>query len=291
MPPGSDLSQPLRFRAADGALSSAVSITPQSSDSKGYARFKKYVLWLTAMVGFWATLALNIPDITRYAQSQRVQLRGQFLGLPLTMVLYSFIGIAVTCAAILIFPDILIKEDAPWDPVSLIAKLDNPLVIVFAQLTLILATLSTNIAANVIAPANSFTNALPRLISFRAGGVIAGLIGIAICPWWLIGQISGFLLNYSAVLAPLVAIMLADYYALHKTELNLLALYQSEGEYAYGNSGFNARAFVAFGLGVAATYSYLLWPALEILHLASWFTGFAVAYLSYLLLMRRPAVS
>lgn len=291
LPTGSDLSQPLRFRSADGAISSAVSITPQSSDSQGYARFKKYVLWLTAMVGFWATLALNIPDITRYAQSQKAQFRGQFLGLPLTMVLYSFIGIAVTCAAILIFPDILIKEDAPWDPVNLIAKLDNPVVIVLAQLTLILATLSTNIAANVIASANSFTNALPRLISFRTGGVLAGLIGIAICPWWLIGQISGFLLNYSAILGPLVAIMLADYYALRKTELNLLALYERDGEYAYGGSGFNPRAFAAFGLGVAATYSYLLWPALEILYLASWFTGFAVAYFSYLVLMRRSVVS
>lgn len=267
----------------------SLSVSAEDAALSPYTKFKKYILWLTAMVGFWATLALNIPDITRFAKGQKEQFSGQFLGLPTTMALYSFIGIAVTCASILIFPDILIKEDAPWDPVNLIAKLQSPVIIIFAQLMLIVATLSTNIAANVIAPANSFTNAFPRLISFRVGGVIAGLIGIAICPWWLIGQISGFLLNYSAVLGPLVAVMLADYYAVRKTELNLLDLYRHEGEYAYGGSGFNVKAFVAFGLGVAATYSYLLLPALEVLYLASWFTGFIVAYISYLILMKAGA--
>ncbi|PKL76998.1 MAG: nitrate reductase, partial [Candidatus Melainabacteria bacterium HGW-Melainabacteria-1] len=224
------------------------------------------------------------PDLTRYAKDQSAQFSGQFMGLPTTMVLYSFIGIAVTCSAILIFPDILIKEDAPWDPVSLISKFDSPLVIIFAQLMLLVATLSTNIAANVVAPANSFTNAFPRHVSFKMGGLIAGLIGIAICPWWLTGQISGFLLNYSALLGPLVAVMLADYYSVRKTRLNLVELYRADGEYSFGGSGFNARAFVAFGLGVAATYSYLVFPALDVLYLASWFTGFIVAYVSYLLL-------
>jgi cytosine/uracil/thiamine/allantoin permease len=256
-----------------------------------FAKLRKYILWLTAMVGFWATLALNIPDITRYAKDQKSQFSGQFLGLPTTMALYSFIGIAVTCAAILIFPDVLIKEDAPWDPVTLIGKLDSPVVIIFAQFMLIIATLSTNIVANVIAPAMSFTNAFPKLLSFRAGGILAGLIGIALCPWWLTGQISGFLLNYSAVLGPLVAIMLADYYAVRRTRLDLLDLYRKDGQYAYGGSGFNGRAFLAFGFGLAATYSYLLMPSLEILYHASWFTGFLVAYISYRVLMtgRAPA--
>lgn len=267
----------------------SVSVLAEDPSLSPWTKIKKYILWLTAMVGFWATLALNIPDITRYAKGQKEQFAGQFLGLPATMALYSFIGIAVTCSAILIFPDILIKEDAPWDPVNLIAKLESPVVIVFAQCMLLVATLSTNIAANVIAPANSFTNAFPRLISFRVGGVIAGLIGIAICPWWLIGQISGFLLNYSAVLGPLVAIMLADYYSVRKTRLNLLDLYRPDGEYAFGGSGFNGKAFVAFVLGVAATYSYKVFPALEILYLASWFTGFIVAYVVYMLLMRGTA--
>ena len=236
------------------------------------------------MVGFWATLALNIPDLTRFAKGQKEQIRGQFLGLPTTMVLYSFIGISVTCAAIVIFPDILVKESAPWDPVNLISRLDNPLVIIFAQLSMLVATLSTNIAANIIAPANSFTNAWPQKISFRNGGVIAGLIGIAICPWWLINEISGFLLNYSAVLGPLVAIMLADYYSIRKTKLQLVDLYKSQGIYAYGN-GYNTKAIIAFLLGVAATYSYMFFPSLEILHLSSWFSGFFVSYIVYVVLM------
>ncbi len=273
--------------------SSVLTVKTAAADAveSPFAKLRKYILWLTAMVGFWATLALNIPDITRYAKDQKSQFSGQFLGLPTTMALYSFIGIAVTCAAILIFPDVLIKEDAPWDPVTLIGKLDSPVVIIFAQFMLIIATLSTNIVANVIAPAMSFTNAFPKLLSFRAGGMLAGLIGIALCPWWLTGQISGFLLNYSAVLGPLVAIMLADYYAVRRPRLDLLDLYRKDGQYAYGGSGFNGRAFLAFGFGLAATYSYLLMPSLEILYHASWFTGFLVAYISYRVLMtgRAPA--
>ena len=290
-PEGSNLQIQVRGNKEDGSWfeSSLISVTVRSVEAAApspFKKFKKYILWLTAMVGFWATLALNIPDITRYAKGQKEQFSGQFLGLPTTMVLYSFIGIAITCAAILIFPDILIKEDAPWDPVNLISKMDSPIIIVFAQIIMLIATLSTNIAANVIAPANSFTNAFPKLISFRVGGVIAGLIGIAICPWLLIGQISGFLLNYSAVLGPLVAIMLADYYSVRKTKLKLLDLYLNDGEYAFGGSGFNIKAFIAFILGVAATYSYKIVPALEILYLSSWFTGFIVAYLVYILLMK-----
>lgn len=260
--------------------------SPDDNTDSFYKRLKKYLLWLTSMVGFWATLALNIPDLTRFAKSQKEQFIGQFLGLPTTMALYSFIGIAVTCAAILIFPDILIKEDAPWDPVNLISKLDNPLVIIFAQFTLLLATLSTNIVANIIAPANSFTNAFPKLISFRAGGIIAGIIGIIICPWWLIGEISGFLLNYSAILGPLVAVMLADYYSVRNKKLSLIDLYSTNGEYSY-NNGFNHKALISFAIGVLATYSYKVLPSLEILYLSSWFTGFIVSYITYLILMKK----
>ncbi|GIW21832.1 MAG: hypothetical protein KatS3mg068_0839 [Candidatus Sericytochromatia bacterium] len=258
----------------------------ESSKDTLYKKLKKYLLWLTSMVGFWATLALNIPDLTRFAKGQKEQFIGQFLGLPTTMVLYSFIGIAVTCTAILIFPDILIKEDAPWDPVNLISKLDNPVIIIFAQLTLLLATLSTNIVANVIAPANSFTNAFPKYISFRLGGVIAGIIGILICPWLLINEISGFLLNYSAVLGPLVAIMLADYYSVRNKQLSLIDLYSNKGQYYYSN-GFNNKALIAFGIGVISTYIYKIFPTLEILHLSSWFTGFIISYITYLLLMKK----
>jgi NCS1 family nucleobase:cation symporter-1 len=153
-------------------------------------------------------------------------------------------------------------------------------------LSLLLATLSTNIVANIIAPANSFTNAFPRFISFRAGGIIAGIIGIIICPWWLIGEISGFLLNYSAILGPLVAVMIADYYSVRNKNLSLIDLYSNNGEYYY-NNGFNNKALISFAIGVLATYSYKVLPSLEILYLSSWFTGFIVSYISYLILMKK----
>lgn len=252
-----------------------------------FNRLWTYILWLTAMVGFWATMSLSIADITRYAQSQRSQVMGQFLGLPTTMLLYSFVGVFVTCAAIINFEDILIGEDAPWDPVSLMAKFENPAVVIIAQIFMIIATLSTNIAANVIAPANAFSNLLPRSISFRMGGIITGILGILICPWLLLDEISALLLFVSGLLGPVLGIMLCDYYVIRKTNLDLDALYETDGQFAYGGSGFNRAALLALfgGVGLALVGYWV--PKLDFLYTTSWFTGFFFSFGLYYLLLKK----
>jgi NCS1 family nucleobase:cation symporter-1 len=195
---------------------------------------------LTAMVGFWATLSLNIPDFTRYAKSQKDQAMGQLIGLPTTMTFYSFIGIAVTSATVLLF------GEAIWDPVSLLGKFDNPLVVVISMFGLTIATLSTNIAANVVAPANGFANIAPKKISFKMGGYITGIIGILIFPWKLIADPQGYifrwLIAYSALLGALAGIMICDYYVVRKTKINVVELFNPKGEYR----GWNAAAWLAF---------------------------------------------
>ena len=188
----------VQFRNND-VVSSVVEANVIETDTNSGSKLWSYLLWLTAMVGFWATMSISIADITRYAATQKDQIAGQFIGLPATMMLYSFVGIFVTCAAIINFKDILIADDAPWDPVSLIAKFKNPVVVVVAQIFMIIATLSTNIAANVIAPSNAFSNLWPKKISFKTGGTITGIIGILIMPWWLLNEISGFLIFVSGL--------------------------------------------------------------------------------------------
>jgi cytosine/uracil/thiamine/allantoin permease len=281
----------LQYRAPDGKggyyTSSVVTIkleavAPQTTG----ATLWQYLLWLTAMVGFWATMSLSIADITRYAASQRAQVVGQFIGLPGTMVLYSFVGIFVTCATVLLFPDLLIADDAPWDPVSFLARFDNPVVVVIAQLAMLVATLSTNIAANVIAPANAFANLFPRHLSFRSGGVVAGLIGIVICPWWLMNEISGILVFVSGLLGPVLGVMLCDYFTLRRTRLDVPDLFRPTGQYAYGGSGFNPAALIALALGVGTALVGYWVPALDFLYKLSWFSGFAVAFVVYWLLSK-----
>ncbi|MBK6622828.1 MAG: NCS1 family nucleobase:cation symporter-1 [Saprospirales bacterium] len=268
--------------------SSTIQVKPQAAEQKGFfAKIWKYLLWLTAMVGFWATMSLSISDITRYAKSQRSQIAGQFLGLPATMMLFSFVGVFVTCAAMINFDDILIGEDAPWDPVSLMAKFDHPLVVVFAQFFMLIATLTTNIAANVIAPANAFSNLWPKKISFKTGGLITGIIGIAIFPWLLLDQISSLLLFVSGLLGPVLGIMLCDYYVIRRTQLDLDALYDEKGIFAYGGSGFNRAALLAFAVGVGLALVGYWVPQLQFLYTGSWFTGFIVSFVLYYLLMRR----
>jgi cytosine/uracil/thiamine/allantoin permease len=247
---------------------------------------RTYLFWLTAMVAFWATLALNIPDITRFARSQKDQVAGQFIGLPTTMALYSFIGVAVTCAAIIIFDDILVTEDAPWDPIRLIARLDDqPVTLIFAQLSILLATLSTNIAANVISPANSFANLWPQKISFATGGIITGVMGIVIMPWKLLAAIVGYLLTYGAILGPVVGILLADYFVIRKTELALEDLYKTDGKYAFVR-GFNPMAIVALLIGVVVVLSGLWVDSLKVLYETGWFSGFFISFFIYTGLMK-----
>jgi cytosine/uracil/thiamine/allantoin permease len=267
--------------------SSTIDVKPETKTKTGFiARLWTYILWLTAMVGFWATMSLSIADITRYAKSQRSQVAGQFLGLPTTMMLYSFVGVFVTCAAIINFDDVLIGEDAPWDPVSLMAKFENPAVVIVAQVFMIIATLSTNIAANVIAPANAFSNLLPKKISFRTGGIITGIIGILICPWYLLDEISALLLFVSGLLGPVLGIMLCDYYVIRKTHIELDELYNETGKFTFNGSGFNRAALLAFAVGVGLALVGYWVPQLGFLYTTSWFTGFFISFGLYYLLMK-----
>ncbi len=266
--------------------SSKVTPTIQEGENSGKSKIWSYILWLTAMVGFWATMSLSIADITRYARSQKSQIAGQFIGLPGTMILFSFVGIFVTCAAVINFQDILISNDAPWDPVQLLAKFDSPIVVIIAQLFLIIATLSTNIAANVIAPSNAFSNLLPRYISFRMGGVITGIIGIIICPWWLLDEISGILIFISGLLGPVLGILLCDYFVIRNKTLDVVELYNPNGKYSYF-AGFNPAAMISLFAGVAIALIGYWVESLYFLYSLSWFTGFAVSFILYFLMMKK----
>ncbi|WP_375438093.1 NCS1 family nucleobase:cation symporter-1 [uncultured Hymenobacter sp.] len=250
---------------------------------------------LTGMVGFWATLSLNIPDFTRYAKSQRAQVVGQALGLPIPMTLFAFIGVVVTSATFLIYGQTI------WDPVVLAGRFDSKLLVSGAMVAVALSTLATNIAANIVSPANDFANLSPAHISFKTGGYITGVIGILIFPWKLIADPSGYiftwLVGYSALLGPIGGIMIADYYFIRKQQLYLPDLYQYTGRYAYHN-GFNTSALVALAGGIApnipgflSTIGLLsrdiIWPWLLEIYNYAWFVGFFISAGSYLLLMNK----
>jgi len=238
---------------------------------------------LTGMVGFWATLSLNIPDFTRYAKSQKSQMIGQAIGLPPSMIIFSFIGIAVTSATILIF------GEAIWDPVVLLSKFENPLAVIIALISLIIATLTTNIAANVVSPANDFANLLPKYITFARGGLITAVLGIAMMPWKLLSDYSayifGWLIGYSSFLGPIAGILIADYFILRKQELSVIDLYSIEGIYTYKN-GFNFKALYTLFAGVFVALIGLVIPSLSILYDYAWFVGFAVSFILYLMIMK-----
>jgi NCS1 family nucleobase:cation symporter-1 len=256
-------------------------ILTQPSRFTSFADFLPvFVPSLTAMVGFWATLALNIPDLSRYARSQRSQAVGQLLGLPTTMTAFSFIGVAVTSATTLVF------GEAIWDPVALLSRLGRPLVILVALFALAVATLTTNVAANVVAPANGFANLWPRRIGFAAGSLITGVVGVAIMPWRLLADygtyIFGWLVGYSGLLGPVAGIFIADYWVVRRGRLSLPDLYRSRG--LYGR--VNPKAMVALGAGVATALVGLVAPPLRPLYDYAWFVGFAVAFVLYALLMR-----
>jgi nucleobase:cation symporter-1, NCS1 family len=246
--------------------------------------FHFFIPSLTGMVGFWATVALNIPDFTRYAKSQKAQMVGQALGLPAAMTLYSFIGVAVTSASVVLF------GEAIWDPVVLLGRFNEPVVASIALVALLVATLNTNVAANVVSPSNDFSNLNPRLISFRAGGLITGVIGILMMPWKLLtdfnSYIFGWLVGYSGLLGPIAGIMIADYFVVRSRMLNADALYRRGGIYEYSR-GFNYRALTALVLGVAVALVGLLIPSLRWLYDYAWFVGFLVSAVAYTMLMGR----
>jgi NCS1 family nucleobase:cation symporter-1 len=241
--------------------------------------FHFFIPSLTGVVGFWATVALNIPDFTRYARSQRAQVVGQVLGLPTTMTLYSFIGVAVTSATAIIFGQTI------WDPVQVLARLGNPIAVVVAMAALLLATLNVNVAANLVSPSNDFSNLSPRLISFRTGGLITCVVGgVIFQPWKLLANYSnyifGWLLGYSGFLGPIAGVMICDYFLIRKKIILVEDLYQRRGFYEF-SSGVNWRAMAALAAGAGVAFIGLIVPALRVLYDYAWFVGFAASFAVY----------
>jgi NCS1 family nucleobase:cation symporter-1 len=253
-----------------------------------------FAVALTSGVSFWATLALNIPDFSRYARSQRDQAVGQAIGMPTSMTLFAFIGVATTAATVIVYGEALVQ------PEQLVSKFENPLVVGISMLGLAIATLSTNIAANVVSPANDFANLAPSKISYRAGGLITAVIGVLICPWLILASAGNYiftwLVGYGVLLGPIGAIMIVDYFVLRKTELVVADLYKRGGAYEYTN-GVNWRAMVAFALGVAPCIPGFIVAAMKlapdtvpevfnVLYTWAWFVSSGISGVAYLLLMR-----
>lgn len=259
-----------------GGLGPVLSTPSKFKTSGEFIRF--FIPSLTGMVGFWATVALNIPDFTRYAKSQKAQMLGQALGLPSTMTIYSFIGVAVTSASVVLF------GRAIWDPVALLGRFNQPVVASIALVALLVATLNTNVAANVVSPSNDFSNLNPRWISFRTGGLITGVVGIAMMPWKLLTDfntyIFGWLIGYSGLLGPIAGVMITDYFLIRKTKLDVASLYRREGLYEY-RGGVNPKALVALGAGIAVALCGLVVPSLKWLYDYAWFVGFALSSAVY----------
>ena len=246
---------------------------------------------LAANVGYWVTLSLNIPDFTRYAKSQRSQAIGQAVGLPLTMTAFSFIGISVTAATVVIF------GEAIWDPVALITQVSTPVVLVIAMVVIVIAQISTNMAANVVSPSNDFSNLAPKYISFKTGGIITALVGVVSFPWVLLENAGAYiftwLVGYGSLLGAIGAVMIVDYWIVRKRRLDLVDLYKLDGRYAY-SGGYNWKAIIAVLIGVVPVVPGFLKAAatpggivaeptfLDTLYTYGLFFTFTLAALSYL---------
>ncbi len=253
---------------------------------------------LTANVGYWATLSLNIPDFTRYAKSQRSQITGQALGLPTTMTAFAFIGVAVTSATIVVF------GKAVWDPVQLVTMIGSPAVIVFGALVVLAAQITTNMAANVVSPANDFSNLAPRKISYVTGGLITAVIGILMMPWKLYSDAAAYiftwLIGYSSLMGALGGILIADYWVVRRQKLNLRDLFELRGEYTYSN-GTNWRAVAALVLSILPVVPGFIRAAttpggtvpnpgvFDHLYTYAWFVTFVLSFALYLAVMKRKA--
>lgn len=306
------------------AVSRAGGVGPMLAQPSKFATagefWKVFVPSLTGMVGFWATLSLNIPDFTRFGKGQREQMLGQTLGLPTTMIAFSAMGVVITSAAQAILKGVDVSK--LWDPVFILAQLTSPnapagmdapllgsaavrlLVAVISLLGVGIATISVNIAANVVSPANDFANLAPRLISFKTGGVITGVLGILMMPWKFLATadtyIFNWLIGYSALLGPIAGIMVSDYWLLRKKELDVAELYRPQGKYG----GFNVNAIIALVVGVLPNVPGFLKSAgfiggekdfFDAIYVYAWFIGFGLSAALYVALMRlnpakQPAV-
>lgn len=259
-------------------------LSQESKFETAGAFWKFFIPSLTGMVGFWATLSLNIPDFTRYAKSQKDQMIGQAIGLPPTMALFAFIGVAVTSATVVVF------GEAIWDPVVLLSKFENPIIVFLSLVSLTVATLTTNIAANVVSPANDFANIAPKHISFVRGGLITAVLGIVMMPWKLLADygtyIFGWLVGYSGFLGPIAGILIADYFIIRKQQLVVKDLYVRGGEYEFSR-GFNLKAVYALLAGVVSALIGLLVDDLRFLYDYAWFVGFAVSFGIYIMMMKK----
>ncbi|MBI4866652.1 MAG: NCS1 family nucleobase:cation symporter-1 [Candidatus Wallbacteria bacterium] len=215
---------------------------------------------LTGMIGYWATLSLNMPDFTRFGHSQKEQAFGQVVALPSTMVVFAAMGIFITSGANVIFAAKLPPEKLKelWDPMKLALQFDNFWAVAISMFTVVVATLAVNIAANVVSPANDFSNAFPKLIDFKTGGLITGILGIAIMPWKLLADPEGYVFSwlggYSGGLAAIAGVMIVDYWVIRKTRLYLADLYLEQGVYTY-DRGWNWAAVQATVWGCLVSWS------------------------------------
>jgi NCS1 family nucleobase:cation symporter-1 len=250
---------------------------------------------LTASVGYWATLSLNIPDFTRYARSQKSQMLGQAMGLPLTMTAFAFIGVAVTSATVLIY------GVAIPNPVDLMARFDNVLIILFATAVIFAAQLTTNMAANVVSPSNDFSNLNPRLISYVTGGLITAVIGILMMPWKLMSSMGAYiftwLIGYSGLMGAIAGILICDYWVIRKRHLDLAGLFDPKGPYSYGG-GVNWRAVVALVVSIVPVVPGFIRAAttpggqvsnptfFDHLYTYAWFVTFGLGFVIYYALTR-----
>ena len=242
---------------------------------------------LTAMIGFWATLSLNMPDFTRFGRSQREQIIGQVVALPSTMTVFAAMGVMITSAAVVIYPQMNPSE--LWDPLKIVGQFNSVAVIAISMFTVVVATLAVNIAANVVSPANDFANAFPKLISFRAGGLITGIVGILMQPWKLLADPSAYIFTwlngYSGGLGSIAGVLIADYWLVRNRKLVLGDLYRTQGVYTY-LGGWNLRAVVATIVGCGLAWIGLVIPALRTLYDYAWFVGFGASAVTHYILMK-----
>lgn len=249
---------------------------------------------LTASVGYWATLSLNIPDFTRYAKSQRSQVLGQALGLPTTMTAFAFIGVATTSATVLIYGEVI------EDPVKLIGRFDSLWVVLFATIVIFAAQLTTNMAANVVSPSNDFSNLNPKKISYVTGGLITAAIGVLMMPWKLYRDAGAYiftwLIGYSGLMGAIGGVMICDYWVIRKRQLSLRDLFLENGIYSYSN-GVNWRAVVAMVVAILPVLPGFIRAAttpngavtnptfFDTIYTYAWFVTFIISFVIYYVLM------
>jgi nucleobase:cation symporter-1, NCS1 family len=282
--------------ARGGGIGNVLAQSQRLQGTSGADFWKIFPAGLTAAVGYWATLSLNIPDFTRYAKSQRSQMLGQALGLPTTMTAFAFIGVFVTAATMIVF------GEAIWDPITLIARIGSVPVIILGAVIVLLAQLTTNMAANVVSPSNDFSNLNPKRISYVMGGLITAVLGILIMPWKLYADAAAYiftwLIGYSSLMGALGGILIADYFVLRRQQLSLPDLFKVNGRYSYAN-GYNIRAIVALVLAVIPVVPGFIRAATtpggvvqnpnltDHLYTYAWFVTFIGSFTLYLLIADR----